>query len=177
MRKFLFLSFFVFINLSCATKQVATELAEDIFITGCPDGGTCSFEVLKDTSITLVRDEFDNFYPRQSKSIDFNLIKIAYTKDVPEGIMDAGYVEVFYIVVPKQKKEWNLKNKALYRASLIYGRECRCPGETGYEYVLEGKLNYRRMRSHLDIDLKVKNTNLSMLMNKFSVSADVLEVF
>jgi hypothetical protein len=146
-------------------------------LTGCPNGGTCSFEVIKDASIRLLRDEFDNFFPRQSYNPYTNVIKISYVKDVPEGIMDAGYIENFYFEVPKSKKEWNLKNKQMYRANLIYSRECRCPGEKGHEYILDGKFDYRKMRSILDVDIKVKNTTYPILMNKFSVNADVFDMF
>lgn len=162
---------------SCITKKSYNQLYNDVLFLECPGGGTCSLEILKDTSISLIRDEFDNLYPKPTLIAGVNLIKISYIKDIRYGIMDANYVEVFYIVVPKSKKKWKLKNKALFNANLIYGRECRCPGETGFKYLSEGKLNYLREGNRIHIDLKAKNTSLNMLMNKLSLRADVIDVF
>lgn len=168
---------FLFSIFSCTPIKIQTEISTNTWISECPNNGTCNFEIQKNKSVTLIRDEFGNFYPKFLISHHSNVLVISYSKNVPEGIMDGHYIETFYLEVPKNKSEWILKDKALYRSSLIYGRECRCPGETGFEYVLEGDLKYSRMRSIVEIDLNVKNTTLPLIFKKFSLKADIFDNF
>ncbi len=180
MKKILFLPIACFLLISsCAVKsQKSVQVLDNVYITSCPLEGECKLEILNDKSIKLLKQEDGSYVKKITTDFSKNVFVITYTNPGKEGVMDMAFEEKVYFEVAKSRKEWSLKESAMYRSQLIYERNCRCPeDQRGLDYVLEGKFDYRRMRSLLDVDIKIKNPSLPLTMRRITLKGDVLETF
>lgn len=151
---------------SCTAKKI-TEFENGIIsFRNCPDGGMCNVEQIRDSQISLQEDSTGQMYPKIDKSNTYHLYKLTFTKEVKEGVMDAEYQEVIYFQIEKSKTFRKLNDKALDRAKVIYGRQCYCPGETGFEAILSGSLLFETFRQVTEIHLEIKPDTLPVEMNK-----------
>ena len=63
----------------------------------CPEGGDCSFEVLKNSVLNLKYSDTGQLYPEIVEG-DQIVVKFHFKKDPVENVMDSGYSEyVFYL--------------------------------------------------------------------------------
>ena len=62
----------------------------------CPEGGDCTFEVIKNASLNLKTDGIGKLYPEITEG-DKVVIKYHYEKDEIKDVMDAGLSEYVYL--------------------------------------------------------------------------------
>ena len=160
---------------SCTAKKVSEFENGIIKLKGCPDGGTCNVEQIKSSQISLDKDETGAQYPNIRKSNTHHLYKLTYTKDSDNNIADDQYQEVIYFELEKSRTYRTLNNKALDRAKVIYGRICRCPGETGYETVLDGSLFFEKFRQVTEIKIDIKPVKYPILMDDINATVSFYE--
>ncbi|MGM0634509.1 MAG: hypothetical protein ACQESK_00475 [Bacteroidota bacterium] len=169
--KFIFTTLLLFMFFSCSTKkEVANEhKTADIEFKGCPEEGQCFIELIEDSEVSLIKDGTGENYPNIISSKDFNVYKITYEKETMEGVADDEYNEIFYFQIAKDSDaDIKVSDEQLKELNFIYGRICRCPGETGYEYVEEGRFELNQNKDgnfHLYFDIEAKI--YPILMNQF----------
>lgn len=162
--------FFLALITSCTAKKVSEFENGIIKIKGCPEDGKCNIERIESSQITLQEDSTGELYPQIDKSNTYHLYKITYDRNVEEGVMDSQYQEVIYFEIEQSKTYRELNNKALDRAKVIYGRLCRCPGETGYEAILSGKLFFETFRKITEVRIQIEPKDYPIVMNKLETS-------
>lgn len=126
---------------SCNTLKKTKEVSMKM---PCPPNGQCEFAVLPNQTLEVLVDGIGMQYPKFSSSETSDVIKFTYKKTTPEGTVDGNYTEVVYVVIPKTKKEWTLKDTALQQAKVLYGRLCYCKGSTGYFEITDGNLTFKK---------------------------------
>ena len=160
--------FLIFLS-SCTTKKITDYENGILKFSGCPDGGDCNIEQIRDTQINLERDDNGKLYPELKKSNTYHLYKITYNKQTDKSLADTEYQEIIYFEIEKSKTFRQFNNKALDRAKVTYGRLCRCPEETGYEPIYDGKLYFETFRQVTEIKLEIIPKTLPVIMNNFQV--------
>lgn len=137
---FFFLS--AFITLSCAgTKEQVKDEKATIPPPhiNCPEGGNCSFEVMKNSVIKLNYSDMGDMSPEIIDG-DKIVIKYSFEKAPVKDVMDSGYAEYVYLEFDPRETQLILKDKELQKVKMIFGRICYCKGAMGYFPVYQGNL-------------------------------------
>jgi len=137
---FYFLS--LLITVSCAGTKEQGEDGKAIIPPphiNCPEGGDCSFEVVKNAAIKLNYSDAGDMSPEIIDG-DKLVIKYHYEKTPLKDIMDSGYSEYVYLEFDPKETQLILKDKELQKVKMIFGRICFCKGAMGYFPVYEGNL-------------------------------------
>lgn len=157
--KILTISLILTFILACnSNKNVAeTSILNKTSQKNCPDDGECSFEVLKNKTFVIKKDEFGNSY---SELLDGNttVLKFEYKRNTPPDLQDANYSEVIYIEIENINEGLNLKDNKLSEANVGFSRLCFCRGQTGTYPVKSGTLNLKKTGNetfNLSLDFKV----------------------
>ena len=141
MRLFIYcLSMFIF--WSCAgTKDQGKDQKASIPPPhiNCPEGGDCSFEVLKNSVLNLKYSETGQLDPEIVKG-DQIVVKFHFKKDPVDNVMDSGYSEYVYLEFDPDEPQIILKDKELQKVKMVFGRICYCKGAMGYFPVQQGNL-------------------------------------
>ncbi len=167
MKKIIFCLSIIVAFASCKSTK---EINESKFVfEGCPEGGECDFEVIEDTQVFMAGDNEMGYFPKLEASRSVHTVKITYTKDTEENIMDDEYMEVFYFTIGNDQNKINLSNNELGQANLIYGRICACRGQTGYEKIDQGSLEVNFSGNSQQINLQAKPNKYPILMSELNI--------
>jgi len=140
MRTF-FIIFLVSLLASCSANKDQT--AENKVVLppphiNCPEGGNCTFELLKNSRLDLKKDDIGKLYPEVTEG-DKMVVKFHYKKDEVKDVMDAGLSEYVYLEFDPADQQIILKDKELQKVKMVYGRICHCT-DNGYYQVQKGEL-------------------------------------
>lgn len=140
----------------CKTKQEITKDVPAYFQNiACPDDGTCTFEVIKNSYLEIKSDEFGNLYPEIIPGNKL-IVKYEYKRKEIENTADSSYSEFIYFELNMLEEHFILKDIDLQKVKLVYGRICFCRGSSGYFKITEGTLFIDKHSNTLDIDLQFK---------------------
>jgi len=127
--------------LACnANKNVNQEDLMKPLKSKCPDDGICTFEVLKNKTLSIKKDGIGATYPEISAGNN-TVLKFEYIRNEIANTQDSGYRELIYVEFDKKLKDLKLENKSLGEAKVTFGRLCFCRGQTGYYPVKQGTLS------------------------------------
>lgn len=137
-------SIFLFISLvlimSCSSKQKLTNKSSDYLQNiSCPESGNCSFEILKDSKLTIKTDDFGKLYPEIVSGSKL-VIKYQFAKKNKKENLDSNYSEFIYFEIDANAKYILLKDSELQKVKMLFGRICHCGRATGYFKVTKGEL-------------------------------------
>lgn len=150
-------------NKSVTEAQLLNKTAPN-----CPDDGICTFEVLKNKTFNMKKDEFGNSY---SELLDGNktVLKFEYKRNTPPDLQDANYSEVIYIEIENDSKTLNLKDNDLSKANVGFSRLCFCRGQTGTYPVKSGSLNLTKTgKSTYNIDFVFKISEVPQVITSIN---------
>lgn len=105
----------------------------------CPEGGDCSFEIMKNSVLELKYSNIGDLYPEVVKG-DKIVVKFHYQKDPVKDVMDSSYSEYVYFEFDPDESQMILKDKELQKVKMVFGRICYCKGAMGYFPVRQGNL-------------------------------------
>lgn len=105
----------------------------------CPEGGDCSFEIMRNSVLNLNHSDTGQLYPEVVKG-DKIVVKFHYKKDPVKDVMDSGYSEYVYLEFDPDETQLILKDKELQKVKMVFGRICYCKGAMGYFPVQQGNL-------------------------------------
>jgi len=127
--------------IACKANQSNVEEIQikNPIISGCPDGGACTFEIIKESSLELKTDDIGKLYPEVQKG-NQDVLKFEYIQDQDPRIADDGYREVIYIEIDSATKTLELNDLDLRKAKVLFGRFCFCGNQAGYFPVKNGNL-------------------------------------
>lgn len=139
--RFLFLVVISYVLLACQSQKGLN--AEDekggTLSTFCPEDGNCTFEVLTNSSLSLLTDGIGQLYPQVKKG-NKTVLKFEYKRTVDPRIADGGYTEIVYAEIDPKTEELSLSDEQLSSANVVFGRLCFCKGQTGYFQIDQGTL-------------------------------------
>jgi len=151
----LFILFFLVLTCN-SKKEMLNNSSEKIIVSNCPEDGVCAFEILKNKTLTLKKDDIGAFYPVISDGKK-TLLKFEYTRNTIPNVQDAEYTELVYIEIDNNKNI-NLKDLDLKKANAVFARLCFCRGQTGYYPIKSGNLSLQstsKNKFNLDFSFKV----------------------
>jgi len=145
---------FIFLLTSCKAQQ---QKDIDSFVkTTCPDNATCSFEIIKNSTLLLHKSDWSAYTTiEKGNNIVFKFI---FARDVDKRMMDAHYIETIYAEFPKEITSLQLKDKELSKVNLIFNRDCYCKGSYGSFLITKGELNLKKIAKNkyqITINFKV----------------------
>lgn len=105
----------------------------------CPEGGDCSFEVMRNSVLNLNYSDTGQLYPEIVEG-DKIVVKFHFKKEPIKDVMDSGYSEYVYLEFDPDEPQIILKDKELQKVKMIFGRICYCKGAMGYFPVQQGNL-------------------------------------
>lgn len=111
----------------------------------CPIGYECYAEVLKNKSISILKDSIGKIYIEFNEDNSHNVIKYTYKYPGKPNIADDTYIETFYFQVPKEARNISSVDKELMNAKVLVQKSCFCP-DAGYELVQKGQLNIKKQK-------------------------------
>ena len=91
----------------------------------CPEGGDCSFEIMRNSVLNLNYSDTGQLYPEVVEG-DKIVVKFHYKKDPVKDVMDSGYSEYVYLEFEPDETQLILKDKELQKVKMIFGRICYC---------------------------------------------------
>jgi hypothetical protein len=139
----LFLCVLVF---SCKAKQsnLITEKQEFNSSSYCPDNGVCSIELIPNSTLDQKKGALGELYVSVKEGENL-VFKFSYKKNVPEGVMDAHYIEEVYAELDSNFSDINIKGKELSKVKFMYNRICYCKGQTGFYKINNGNLFVKKI--------------------------------
>lgn len=157
---------------SCKTSVIDNQATNDEIksnlTSNCPNDGSCTFEIISNSSMQITSDETGALYPKFLKS-ESMVLKYEYKRNEQSNIADDGYSELIYLEIKKDDLELELKNFELKQVKLLFARLCFCRGETGYFEVTDGHLSiFKKNDIDYQIDLTFKTDKVPQLINHIS---------
>ncbi|WP_019037686.1 hypothetical protein [Psychroflexus tropicus] len=167
------ISIILFIALSaCKSNQSSVnEKHETGFsISGCPEGGNCTFEEMTDSALVLKTDGIGKLYPNVQKGTK-TVLKFEYLRDEDPRIADDGYREVIFIEFDPSIETLQLQDQKLKQAKALFGRLCFCGNQAGYFLVEKGNLNVSTNNGKtVNYSLDFEISNLPQQIRSFSIT-------
>lgn len=155
--KYLMVLFFSVVVLNCKPKQVTTsDNFQNLLTTNCPIDGTCTFEVLKDKSLNILKTDLEETYAEITDG-QSHVLKFEYKRNEIANTVDGQYIEQIFIELNPNNLEVELKDSEFKKAKVMYARFCYCKGQTGYYSVSQGNLLIKKFednRYQLTLDFK-----------------------
>ncbi len=158
----------VFILMSCAgAKDQSKDQKASIPPPhiNCPEGGDCSFEVMRNSVLNLKHSETGQLYPEIVEG-DKIVVKFHFKKDQVKDVMDSGYSEYVYLEFDPDEPQIILKDKELQKVKMIFGRICYCKGAMGYIPVQQGNLFMFNRDGHLQLRTSFKINKVPQIVQQ-----------
>lgn len=142
--KYLRFGLIVVLLISCRTKNVTTVGTSNM-VMECPENGECSFDVLKDKKLQILKDNIGETYPsiEQGENI---VLKFEYKKRQLEDVVDSHYIE--QILLEINIKDLEIDSYSLKKQNILFARLCNCRGQTGYYRVSSGHLVVKKLKDN-----------------------------
>lgn len=170
--KFLTLLLVVFLNNSCISQKSNTADNRDDSSQLCPEGGTCNFEILRNKSFELSKDDIGMFYPRITDA-KTSVLKFEFKTGEIVDVPDSGYTEIVYIEIGRDKN-LSIENDALKQVKASYGRLCFCRGESGYFPIEKGKLTIMSVtETQYEIEFEFEINAVPQTLKQFKVIVEI----
>jgi hypothetical protein len=161
-----------FIIISCNAKQKTLLKNEKVNTsTICPQDGVCTFEVLQNKSLKLLKDGIGKLYPDISYG-DKIILKFEYKRNEIQNAVDDNYSELIYVELNPNNLNIELENSDLQEVKLLFARLCFCRGQTGYYKVKKGSLSITKKNENYQFKLEFKIDEVPQIItsiNKFFV--------
>lgn len=151
--RFIYLIVLFSLLFGCKSGQKASspirQISPDI---NCPEGGDCTFEILKKSRLEIKKDEFGKLYPEVIAGNKL-VLRYHFKKKVDKNIMDNSYSEFIYLEIDKNEEQIILTDGDLQKVKMLYGRICFCRGSMGYFKVTDGQLFLFNKNKKLSMNL------------------------
>jgi hypothetical protein len=99
--KFFTVLLVLFLNNSCISQKNNTADIMKSALHLCPEDGACNFEILKNKSFELAKDDIGMFYPRITDA-KTNILKFEFKAGEIADVPDSGYTEIVYIEIGEE---------------------------------------------------------------------------
>lgn len=149
-------------------------MEEEIEITtknnSCPQDGTCTIEILKNKSLAIKKDEFNQIYFQEIVNNKTSIIKFQYQRDNEKGYADGNYREEIIFEINNTETSLNLSDNALQTTKMLFGRHCFCKGQAGYFNITKGNLSLTKENEEYKLTLDFLITEVPQIIKTISTS-------
>jgi len=143
--KYLMVLFFSVVTLNCKPKQAAIiDNLQNVLTTNCPDDGTCTFEVLKNKSLNILKTDLEETYTDITDG-QSHVLKFEYRRNEIANTADGQYIEQVFIELNPNNLEVELKDSEFKKAKVMFARLCYCKGQTGFYEISQGNLLIKKV--------------------------------
>ncbi len=168
----IFIFIATFLLFSCKTSTIYNESSgsdnKKILANACPADGSCFFEAIPNSTMTILKDDIGALYPQFFES-DAIILKFEYKRDEQPHTHDGGYNELIYLEIRKDQLEIDLRNSELDKVKLLFGRLCYCKGSSGYYMITDGHLLIKeRNKGKYHMELSFQTTEVPQIINRIS---------
>lgn len=111
----------------------------------CPQDGNCSYEVIKNQTITYNYSNLSKFYPSFSTGKS-HIFKFEYKRNSSPNIQDSSYREEVFIELDVNNLE--TETVGFKGQKILFARWCYCKGQTGYYKVENGQLSVKKINQN-----------------------------
>ena len=167
---FAFLVIFLLCSCSCKKGIEAITRENTVLESDCPSDGICSVEIIKDKSIIVKTDETGQIYTQFADSRDTSVLVWRYDRDNLEGFQDGSHREEIILEIKNTDTNLVLTDEELQQRKVIFGRFCFCKGQSGYYKIVNGKLNMKKLKDILTLELNFKISEVPQVINKINAS-------
>jgi len=155
--KYLMVLFLSLVIINCKPKQaVISDDLQNMLTTNCPLDGACTFEVLKDKSLKILKTDLEETYA-EIREGHLLILKFEYKRNEIPDTIDGQYIEQVFIELNPNNLKVDLKDSELKKAKVMFARFCYCKGQTGYYVVTQGNLSIKKIEDkgyQLNLDFK-----------------------
>ncbi|NJM79542.1 MAG: hypothetical protein HC854_07910 [Flavobacterium sp.] len=177
MKKIILLPFFILLLYCKSAKNKVdreNKMEEEIEITtknnSCPQDGTCTIEILKNKSLAIKKDEFNQIYFQEIVNNKTSIIKFQYQRDNEKGYADGNYREEIIFEINNTETSLNLSDNALQTTKMLFGRHCFCKGQAGYFNITKGNLSLTKENEEYKLTLDFLITEVPQIIKTISTS-------
>lgn len=136
---------FIFLAFSCAgskNEHVDKNSKSSYQIENkCPKDVDCSFEVLKNKSLHIIKDDIGMSYYELIEDPKKVVFKYSYKLITDKDLQDAGYSEEILFETEKDYTDFNYSGKNLKTSKAILNVMCFCRGKAGTYKITEGEIS------------------------------------
>ncbi|MGB5417391.1 MAG: hypothetical protein WBN21_01070, partial [Algibacter sp.] len=101
----------------------------EVVTVNCPEDGQCTYEIFKNKTLEIKKDNLGSIYPELTIGNGF-VLKFEYKKLENTNYQDAGYREEIFIELDQENLQF--ETTELIDKKLFFARWCYCKGQTGY---------------------------------------------
>lgn len=163
MSKYILNLIFVIALISCNTKTAITEKSTST--TNCPADGICTFEILENQELQLMKDEFGNTFHQLNNTEGKVILKFKYKKNQDPQLADDGYTEIIFVQIDKSTNQLQLKDESLSDANVSFARICNCRGATGIYPIRKGQLKLTKRDKQFNLKLAFQIDEVPQIIN------------
>jgi hypothetical protein len=154
---------FVIALISCNTKTAITEKITST--RNCPADGICTFEILENQELQLMKDEFGNTFHQLNNIEGKVILKFEYKKNQDPQLADDEYTEIIFVQIDKSTNLLELKDESLSDAKVSFARICYCRGATGIYPVERGQLKLTKLEKQFNLKLAFQIDEVPQIIN------------
>ncbi len=168
--RYLYILIVSLVFFSCNAKQkLLIEDKGENSTDKCPEDGICTFEILKNKTFEVKKDNLGNLYPEIFDGDNIILI-FEYKRNEIPNTLDGNYSELIYVELNPNNLIIDLEDSKLQDAKLLFARLCFCRGQTGYYKVKSGKLSISREKDKYQFNLEFKVNEVPQVITSISES-------
>jgi hypothetical protein len=168
--RYLYILIVSLVVFSCNAKQkLLVEDKVENSLSLCPEGGTCTFDVLQNKTLEVKKDSFGALYPEIYDN-DNIVLKFEYKRNEIPNTADSNYSELIYVELDPNNLILELEHSQLKTAKVLFARLCFCKGQTGYYAVDNGKLSITKESDNYQFDLAFKIDEVPQLISTINRS-------
>lgn len=179
MKKLLPLILLLIVSCKSTKNANAAFVAKEAFLinaTNCPENGTCTIELLPNTSLEFKKDEFGIAYPLISEG-NKTVFKFIYTRNSIPNTQDSNYSEIVFAELDAAISEKKLTNEKLQDVKMHFGRLCFCKGQTGYYPIKNGNFKISKAsKKAFKIDFNFKITEVPQIISEINETVFVKSI-
>ena len=158
----------LFILFSCSTTKNLQATSNPTYSeASCPKEGECSFEVIKNKSLVIKKDDIDKVYYSLADSPATSVVKYRYNKEANPRLPDSGYSEEIVFEIANDSKTLDYKSSDMQKTKMLFGVMCFCKGKAGFYPVESGTLTYKNDKLNITIPELVDNQKLKDISISF----------
>lgn len=176
MKKLLPLLILIIVSCKSTKNTTSTFVVNEAFLintVNCPENGTCTIELLPNTSLEFKKDEFGNTYPVIAEG-NKTIFKYIYTRDPVPNTQDSNYSEIVFAELDSIVSKKTFTDETLQNIKLHFGRLCFCKGETGYYPIKKGKFKISKSsKKSFKIDFNFKINEVPQIISAINETVGV----
>ena len=130
---------FVTVLASCGSQNTVLKAGNYNLESTCPTQGTCSFEVLKDSSLVYKQNGAGKLYYEAKEQEGKSVLKYTYSKTPNKQAQDDFYKEEVIIETASDVASLNRNSEI----KMLFGVFCYCKDLAGYREVKDGYAEYK----------------------------------